>query len=77
MFGVTSAPEKYQQIIRDLLRGCAGIANIENFLIVHGGGVEEHDKHLFAVLDRQQGGGMWRVISYASRSLTWNDATAK
>ncbi|PFX23119.1 Transposon Tf2-6 polyprotein [Stylophora pistillata] len=52
MFGVTSAPEKYQQIIRDVLRGCAGVANIADDLIVHGGDVEEHDKRLFAVLDR-------------------------
>ena len=52
MFGVTSAPEKYQQIIRDVLRGCAGFANIADDLIVHGCDVEEHDKRLFAVLDR-------------------------
>lgn len=52
MFGVTSAPEKYQQIIRDVVRGCAGVANIADDLIVHGGDVEEHDKRLFAVLDR-------------------------
>ena len=52
MFGVTSAPEKYQQIIRDVLRGCAGVANIADDLIVHGCGMEEHDKRLFAVLDR-------------------------
>ena len=52
MFGVTSAPEKYQQIIRDVLRGCAGVANIADDLIVRGCDVEEHDKRLFAVLDR-------------------------
>ena len=28
MFGVTSAPEKYQQIVRDVQRGCSGVANI-------------------------------------------------
>ncbi|PFX23985.1 Retrovirus-related Pol polyprotein from transposon 17.6 [Stylophora pistillata] len=58
MFGVTSAPEKYQQIIRDVLRGCAGVANIADDLIVHGGDVEEHDKRLFAVLDRLSGVGL-------------------
>ena len=52
MFGVTSAPEKYQQIIRDVVRGCTGVANIAHDLIVHGCGVEEHDKRLFAVLDK-------------------------
>jgi len=52
MFGVTSAPEKYQQIVRDVLRGCAGVANIADDLIIHGKDVVEHDRCLFAVLDR-------------------------
>ena len=52
MFGVTSAPEKYQQVICDVLRGCEGVANIADHFVVHGKGVEEHDKRLFAVLDR-------------------------
>ena len=35
MFGV--APEKYQQIVRDVLRGCAGVVpNIVDDLIIHG-----------------------------------------
>ena len=34
MFGITSAPEKYQQIIRDVLRKCDGVANIADDLIV-------------------------------------------
>ena len=52
MFGVKSAPQKYQQVIRDVLRGCEGVANIADDLVVHGKGVEEHDRRLFAVLDR-------------------------
>ena len=52
MFGVTSAPEKYQQIIRDVLKGCTGVANISDDLIVHGKDIEEHDVRLFAVLGR-------------------------
>ena len=42
MFGVTSAPEKCQQIIRDVLRGCEGVTNIADDLVVHGNGVEQH-----------------------------------
>ena len=38
MSGIRSAPEKYQQIIADVL-------------IVHGRNMEEHDQRLFAVLD--------------------------
>ena len=50
MFGVAS--EKYQQIVRDVLRGCPGVANIADDLIIYGKGVEEHDRCLFTVLDR-------------------------
>jgi len=35
-----------------VLRGCEGVANIADDLIIHGNGVEEHDKRLSAVLDR-------------------------
>ena len=52
MFGVTSAPEKYQQIIRDVLRGCEGVINIADDLVIHGNGVEQHDERLFVVLNR-------------------------
>ena len=52
MFGVTSAPEKYQQIIRDVLCGCEGVINIADDLIIHGNGVEQHDERLFVVLNR-------------------------
>ncbi|PFX31209.1 Uncharacterized protein K02A2.6 [Stylophora pistillata] len=51
MFGVTSAPEKYQQIIQGVLRGCEGVANVADDLIIHGRGEEQHDKRLLAVLD--------------------------
>ena len=43
MFGIASAPEKYQKIVKDSLSGCEGVANIADDLIVHGKGVKEHD----------------------------------
>lgn len=52
MFGITSAPEKYQKIVSDVLQGCEGVANIADDVIVHGCGIEQHDKNLLAVLDR-------------------------
>lgn len=58
MFGVMSAPEKHQQIVRDVLRRCVGVANIADDLIVHGNGVEEHDRRLFAVLDTLRQAGL-------------------
>ena len=50
MFGVTSAPERYQKIVADVLHGCKGVANLVDDLIVHGCGIKEHDRNLHAVL---------------------------
>ena len=52
MFGITSAPEKYQKIVADVIQGCHGVANIADDLIVHGSNLEEHDRNLHAVLKR-------------------------
>ena len=51
MFGVSSAPEQYQHIIRDVLQSCEGIVNIVDDIIIHEVTMEEHDRRLFAVLD--------------------------
>ena len=40
MFGVTAAPEKYQQIVRDVLSGYEGVAYIAYDLLIHGNGVK-------------------------------------
>ena len=45
-------PKKKQQVICDVLRSCEGVANIADDVVVHGKGVEEHDRRLFALLDR-------------------------
>ena len=58
MFGITSAPEKYQKIISDLTRGCNGIANIADDLIVYGRDLKEHDKNLHVVLQRLRDSGL-------------------
>ena len=52
MFGIASAPEIYQKIVKDVLRDCMGAENIADEVIVHGRGVKEHDENLFAVLNR-------------------------
>ena len=52
MFGITSAPEKYQTIVKDALTGCKGVTNIADDLIIHGCGIQEHDENLLAVLRR-------------------------
>ena len=52
MFGISSPPEKNQKVISDVTRGCNGVANIADDLIVHGADLEEHDRNLHAVLQR-------------------------
>ena len=42
-FGVNSAPEKYQQIVRQVVSDISWVQNIAGDLIVHGKNNEEHD----------------------------------
>ena len=61
MFGITSAPEKYQKIVKDVFidcKGCKGVANIADDLIIHGCGIKEHDENLLAVLRRLRERGL-------------------
>ena len=58
MFGITSTPEKYQKIVKDVLIGCKGVANIADDLIIHGCGIKEHDENLLAVLRRLKERGL-------------------
>ena len=52
MFGITSAPDKYQKIVKNVLIGCKGVANIADDPIIHRCGIKEHDEILLAVLRR-------------------------
>ena len=63
MFGMTSAPGKYQQIVRDVLEGCEGVVNTTADLITHGNSVEEHDRRLFAVLDSLKWVGLMLIVA--------------
>ena len=57
MFGITSASEKYQKIISDVLAGCSGVANIADDLVIRGSDLEEHDSNLRKVLTRWEDQG--------------------
>lgn len=50
MFGISAATEKYQKIVSDVIWGFNEVANIADYLIVHGAVLEEHDRNLHAVL---------------------------
>ena len=58
MFGMASAPEMYQKVIRDLLSGIQGAVNIADDVIVHGKDVNEHDHRLRETLSRFQEQGL-------------------
>ena len=51
-FGVNSAPEKYQQKIRQVVSDTEGVLNIADDLVVHGKSIKEHDQSLHKVLER-------------------------
>ena len=58
MFGISSAAEKYQKVISDVIRSCSGVVNIADDLIVHGSDLAEHDWNLHAVLQRLRESGL-------------------
>ena len=57
MFGISSATEKYQQIMQQVLQG-TGAVNIIDDVVVHGANQQEHDKMLINVLKRLKECGM-------------------
>jgi len=52
LFGVNSAPELYQHIIKQVLQDCPGTANIADDIVVHGKDTVEHDERLARVFQR-------------------------
>ena len=44
--------------LSDVLIGCKGVANIADYLIIHGCGIKEHDENLLAVLHRLRERGL-------------------
>ena len=58
MFGVSCAPEMYQRVIQQVLKGCDGVRNIHDDIIVHGQTTEEHDKRLEEAMERIQNRGL-------------------
>jgi transposase InsO family protein len=58
MFGINSAPEIYQNEVRKIVQGIAGVANMSDDLIVHAASRADHDKKLEVVLQRLSGAGL-------------------
>ena len=53
-FGICSAPELYQKIIADVIRGLPGVDNAADDILVYGSTMEEHDQRLHSLLSRLQ-----------------------
>ena len=52
MFDISAAPEKYQQVIAQVLHDCEGVQNISDDIVVHGKNLAEHDERLVKVMLR-------------------------
>ena len=51
-FGISSAPELFQQTMATVLKGLKGVVCQMDDILVHGGSHQEHDLHLWPVLQR-------------------------
>ena len=62
MFGICSAPELYQHVISQVLRGagCTGCRNISDDIVVYGKDVADHDEKLRKVLHTLKHRGLTR-----------------
>ena len=58
MFGISSVPEKYQQVIQQVLQVCHEAAKISDDIIVNGPNQGEHDKRLGKVITKPSGRGL-------------------
>ena len=53
-FGINSAPEQHQNIVRQTIAWCPGATNIADDIVVHGKTTKDHDRNLVALLNRLQ-----------------------
>ena len=58
MFGISSAPEKYQQIVQQVLQGIDGVRNISDDIVVYAETQEKHDKRVRQVMERLRERGL-------------------
>ncbi|XP_062578034.1 uncharacterized protein K02A2.6-like [Saccostrea cucullata] len=58
MFGISSAPEKYQQVISQVFHDCEGVQNISDDIVIYGRDKAEHDERLRKALQRLKDKGL-------------------
>ncbi len=57
-FGISSASEYFQLRMQEILRGLDGVVCHMDDVLIHGHSLEEHDKRLYAVLERLKKAGL-------------------
>lgn len=73
MFGISSAPEKYQQVISQVFHDCEGVQNISDDIVIHGRDKAEHDKRLRKALQRIKEKGL--TLNQAKCEFSMNKIT--
>nr|XP_034321902.1 uncharacterized protein K02A2.6-like [Crassostrea gigas] len=73
MFGISSAPEKYQQVISQVFHDCEGVQNISDDIVIHGRDKAEHDKRLCKALQRIKEKGL--TLNQAKCEFSMNKIT--
>ena len=73
-FGVSSAAEIFQNVIRETLNGIPGVTNISDDILVYGSSQEDHDKALAATFQRLREKGLTLNLEkcvYSQSSLSF------
>ena len=73
IFGISSAPEKYQQVIQQTLQDIEGVQNISDDIIVHGATQEQHDERLRKVMMRLRERGL--TLNLERCQFSMNEST--
>jgi transposase InsO family protein len=73
MFGISSAPEKYQQVIQQVLQGIDGVKNISDDIVVYGETQAEHDRRVRQVMERLRDKGL--TLNYEKCCFSMSELT--
>lgn len=73
MFGISSAPEKYQQVIQQVLQGIEGVKNISDDIVVYAETQIEHDRRVRQVMERLKQKGL--TLNYEKCKFSGSELT--
>ena len=73
MFGISSAPEKYQQVIQQVLQGIEGVKNISDDIVIYAETQAEQDKRVRQVMERLRDKGL--TVNYEKCQFSMSEFT--